>query len=442
MKDRDFRKRAAEMASAALLVVGLLGLVPGAVRSACAQEAPGVTNSSAGQVVNAYLDYREVSYSFVTWPLPITTRSSAFTKEPALSRSQVTRGLLKLGGGGSNEMAFAWDRAAGKLYLDLNRNLDLADDSTGVFSSLGGARESYQAFTNIPLPFQTPAGSHQAVVDLSFFDYGRLNCNAAMRSFWQGKVTLEGQEWQVGLLGTPDEQRSSLETGNLLLRPWSERSKPFSLHSGALEAFPFSRKLFFGSQAYQVQCTNEGQGDAAKVRVQFTEQKPSLGEVKITGVNVQRVTLEGGPYMVVIDRPEATVRVPVGSYKSSKVCLRKGSAQAHLDQRTQFSAAGRITVNDTKPAVLTAGGPLTNSVSVIRQGRIWLLDVGCWMLNVGCWMLDFPRGRGVSTGEPGPLASAGVYGLSGRPEGGVGQVRVWLRRHLLVLMASTSHDRR
>jgi len=161
MKDRDFRKRAAEMASAALLVVGLLGLVPGAVRSACAQEAPGVTNSSAGQVVNAYLDYREVSYSFVTWPLPITTRSSAFTKEPALSRSQVTRGLLKLGGGGSNEMAFAWDRAAGKLYLDLNRNLDLADDSTGVFSSLGGARESYQAFTNIPLPFQTPAGSHQ-----------------------------------------------------------------------------------------------------------------------------------------------------------------------------------------------------------------------------------------------------------------------------------------
>ena len=199
-----------------------------------------------------------------------------------------------------------------------------------------------------------------------------------MRSFWQGKVTLEGQEWQVGLLGTPDEQRSSLETGNLLLRPWSERSKPFSLHSGALEAFPFSRKLFFGSQGYQVQCTNEGPdvgcwmldvGCWIKVRVQFTEQKPSLGEVKITGVNVQRVTLEGGPYMVVIDRPEATVRVPVGSYKSSKVCLRKGSAEAHLDQRTQFSAAGRITVNDTKPAVLTAGGPLTNSVSVIRQGR-------------------------------------------------------------------------
>ena len=73
--------------------------------------------------------------------------------------------------------------------------------------------------------------------------------------------------------------------------------------------------------------------------------------------------------MVVIDKPEAVVKVPLGSYRSSKVCLRKGDAEAYLDRRTQFSAAGRITVNNTKPAVLTAGGPLTNSVTVSRQGR-------------------------------------------------------------------------
>ena len=195
-----------------------------------------------------------------------------------MSRSKVIRGLLKLGGGGSNEMAFAWDRTAGKLYLDLNRNLDLTDDPAGVFSSQGGAMDFYQTFTNIRLPFKTPAGSHQALVDLNFYDYGRLNCNAAMRSFWQGKVTLQGEEWQVGLLGNAFEPKSSLESGSLLLRPWAERNKPFSLHSGSLEGFPFSRKLFFGNRAYQLQCTSEGQGDTAKVRVQFTEQQPSLGE--------------------------------------------------------------------------------------------------------------------------------------------------------------------
>jgi hypothetical protein len=263
-------------------------------------------------------------------------------------------------------MAFAWDRAAGKLYLDLNRNLDMTDDPAGVFSTQGDSMDYYQTFTSIRLPIKAPAGNRQALVDLSFFDYGKLNCSAAMRSCWQGKVTLQGEEWQVGLLGNVFEPRSSLEGGNLLLRPWTERNKPFSLLSGSLEGFPFSQKLFIGNRAYQLQCTNEGQGDAAKVRVQFTEQRPSLGELKITGSYVQRVTLEGGLYMVVIDKPETVVRVPVGSYIPAKVCLKKGGAEAYLDLRT---AAGRTIISDTKPAVLTAGGPLTNSVSLSRQGR-------------------------------------------------------------------------
>jgi hypothetical protein len=370
MNDREFRKRTVEIASTAWLALGLLGLVPGAVRSLYAQEAAGLTeHTSAGQVVSAYLDYQEVSYSFDTWVVPVSPRSSPFKKEPAFAGGKVIRGMFLFAGGGSNEVAFAWSRSTGKLYLDLNRNLELTDDSAGVFSSQGGTTDFYQTFTKIRLPFKTAGGTHPMCVDLNFYDYGRLNCHAAMRSFWQGKVTLEGQEWQLGLLGTPDDQRSSLESGNLLLRPWSERSKPFSLHGGSLEVFTFSRKLFFGNRAYQLQCASEGQGDAAKVRVQFTEQRPSLGELKITGDNVQRVTLEDGPYRVVIDKPEAVVKVPVGSYRSSKVCLRKGDAEAYLDQRTQYSTAGRITVNDTKPAVLTAGGPLTNSVTVSRQGR-------------------------------------------------------------------------
>jgi hypothetical protein len=90
--------------------------------------------------------------------------------------------------------------------------------------------------------------------------------------------------------------------------------------------------------------------------------------LKITGDSVKRVTLEGGPYMVVIDKPEALVKVPVGSYGPSKVCLKKGDTEAYLDGRTQ-SSAGRITVTDSKPAVLTAGGPLTNSVSIGRRGK-------------------------------------------------------------------------
>ena len=104
------------------------------------------------------------------------------------------------------------------------------------------------------------------------------------------------------------------------------------------------------------------------MRVRFTEQTPSLGELKITGDFVQRATLEGGPYLVVLDRPQAVVKVPVGSYGQAKVCLKKVDTEAHLDGAGQY-ASGRITVNDKRPAVLTAGGPLTNSVSITRRGK-------------------------------------------------------------------------
>jgi hypothetical protein len=126
--------------------------------------------------------------------------------------------------------------------------------------------------------------------------------------------------------------------------------------------------VFFGNRAYQLQCTKEPQGDNVKVGLQFTEQTPKLGELKVTGAFVGRAMLEGGPYLVVIDQPQATVKVPVGRYSGAKVCLNRGDVEAYLDGRSTV-ATGRITVAEKAPAVLRAGGPLTNSVSVSRQGR-------------------------------------------------------------------------
>ena len=146
---------------------------------------------------------------------------------------------------------------------------------------------------------------------------------------------------------------------------------------------------------------------------------------------MQRVTLEGGPYLVVLDKPGATVKVPVGRYGASKVLFEEGRTRRRIWTGATQAGGGRITVSEKAPAVLTAGGPLTNSVSISRQGRNLSLNYQL----VGA-------GGAYQMVEPGPLASAGVYGVSGRQEGCVGQVRVWLRRHLLVLMASTSHDRR
>ena len=366
--NRQIKRLAAAAAKTTVVVFGLLGLAFASVAPLWAQESAARTDSLALQPVTAYLDYRELNYSVINWGLPLVTGSSPFKKEPVLSRSKVIRGTLQLGSSKSDEMGFAWDRAAGKLYLDLNRNLDLTDDPAGVFSCGSLLNDSFQFFANVRLPFKTPAGNRPMLADLNFNHYGRPGCSVAMRSFWQGKVALQGEEWEVGLLANPLDQRASFESGSLLLRPWSDRNKPFSLYGGALDAIPFSRSLFVGNQAYQLRCTNEAQGDVVRVQMQFTGQQPKLGELKITGDYVQRMTLEGGPYLVVLDKPAALVKVPVGRYSQTKVCLKKGEMQAYLDGQTQ-AAAGHITVSETAPAILTVGGPLTNSVSISREGR-------------------------------------------------------------------------
>jgi hypothetical protein len=210
-------------------------------------------------------------------------------------------------------------------------------------------------------------------MDIRIYGFVGITCSASLHCFWQGKVTLQGAEWQMGLLFNPFESRVSWEGGRLLLRPWSERNQSFSLYSGGLDVLPFSQKLFVGDHAYQLQCTSEVQGNIPKVRVQFTEQTPSLGELKIAGDAVQRVTLEGGAYLVVIDRPGATVKVPLGSYPRFRACLEQGDVRALLDGGSD-AAAAHIAISEQKPAVLLAGGPLTNSVTLSRHGRNLLLN--------------------------------------------------------------------
>ncbi len=364
----------ASVAKAALVVCGLLGPVLGADVAPAVAEAEGTTGLPAAEVVTVDLDYHEVNYSFVNCGLSMTTRSEAYKKEPKLSSSKVLRGTVRLGSP-NQETGFAWDRAAGKLYLDLNRNQDLTDDPSGVFSRLAGGRDSYQTFTNIHLPFKTLAGPREVLVDLNFWGYGQHNCSAAVRWFWEGKATFEGEDWQVGLIEDHLGQSPSLEANNLLLRRWTERNRPVSgqVYGEASAAFPFSEKLFFGQRAYRLKRTDLAHGDKAGVRLQFAEQRPKLGELKITGDYVQRVTMQGQPYRVVIDHPAGLVKVPTGSYSSPKVWVKKGDVEAYLDERLR-SSAGRITIDEKKPAVLTAGGPLTNSVSISRRGKYLSLN--------------------------------------------------------------------
>ena len=332
------------------------------------------SSSPPSDAITASLEYQETDYSVINWGVSLTTRTIPFPKEPAGAAGKILRGVLNFGGGSSNSIAFVWQRDAGKLYLDLNRNRDLTDDPEGAFSARVFRPTSYQTFTNVHLLFNTASGRCRVLADISFWDYGsQPSCSLAVRSFWQGKVTLQGRDWQAGIVQNDLNQSSSFGNSRLLLRPWDNRNQPFDAYDGSLASVPFSRKVFVDGHAYQLEWITGSQNGEAKPALQFTEQSVALGELKITGKFIQRLVLPGGPYLVVLDQPAASMQVPTGSYNQPDILLAQNGTTAYCNSSLRQTGQ-RVSVDGKTPLVLNVGGPLTNSVIASRHGQDLRLD--------------------------------------------------------------------
>jgi len=241
----------------------------------------------------------------------------------------------------------------------------------------------------------------------------RVICTAELRSYWQGKVTREGQDWQVGLMQNLSDQPGSFRHGQLLLRPWEERNNWFMAScekpedtlgvpwegmdwmARASEAFAFSPRVFFEGHAYQLDWGAEPRGREEKLALRLTEQPTALGDLGITGSFVQRLVLTGDTYMVVLAQPAASVKVPAGRYHPYRVRLKQGKAEAYFNfgvpQTGMANVMEKVTggqmpvisppppeqavvVEEQRAAVLVMGGPLTNCVSATHRGRNLLLS--------------------------------------------------------------------
>jgi hypothetical protein len=68
------------------------------------------------------LEYQSTGFNI---PIHISTDEKTFEKEPNFEGKDVVRGLLLAGTEEKDYIGFIWDKTAGKIYLDLNRNRDL-----------------------------------------------------------------------------------------------------------------------------------------------------------------------------------------------------------------------------------------------------------------------------------------------------------------------------
>jgi hypothetical protein len=342
----------------------------------------GAADSLAGAHQTVYLEYQELGSRIKGWQLNITPQTEPFKKEPDWGGRHICRGTINSAfhgverpgapPGHTINLPFAWDYTQGKLYLDLNRNGDLAEHPA-CSTQPGSGDYFYETFTNIHLAFNGEAPSHPVLVDIALYAHKGKSIsggNLTWYSFWQGKAVMQGQECQVGLIEHPNHLGSTAEA-SMLLRPWTEHEKPFSLEDGLLAGFDYCTNLFAYGQAYRLTCAYLP-GDAAKYKLELSEAPAELGEVVLTGKSIQRVVLwehqAKAPYTVVLDRPQPKVRVPVGTYSRYWAALREKATEAFSDYR-DWGRPKPVTVTAASLLSLPIGGPLTNWVAVQNQGR-------------------------------------------------------------------------
>jgi hypothetical protein len=372
--------------------------------AAVPEVSPSVAPSGAAQTVR--LEYREVSYPVANSSPAVTHRAEPFSKEPAVGTGKVFRGTLQLGSDPGNTLPFLWDVSRGKFYLDLNGNQDLTDDSNAVFSaSTRGVGSSHQVFTNVGIALSSAQGARRMLADVTAYGYSsQPRFYAALRSFWEGRIALQGKDWQVGVV--ENMWRSSLSAtdssvpeplrGQMLLRPWTERGEPFSTQANSGETFELSRTLFLDRQAYDVSWARNQRQGTPGVEISFQEREVQTSELRLSGQHIHRLLLTGRggqtPRTVVLNEPGASARVPVGDYAQYKVTLKQGKVVA-VRQLDYSPPQGQpiLTVVSNRPAVLAAGGPLTNTVSISRRSKSLALNYKLVGAGGEAYQLSGPR---------------------------------------------------
>lgn len=305
--------------------------------------------------------------------VPLERSEVTFKKEPDFGDHQIVRGALPTARGEEEFLCFAWDVSERKLYLDLNRNLDLTDDPSGVFQGQG--KKYQQSFHNVrfkSINSRVPLLYH---VTVSFSDYRiygiPLRCVVYVRSGWKGDIVLNGRKWQLrvvdnldGIIG-PDDI--------MTLRPYEEsQEEPVSFSS--YDRFDPPQRIFFDGCDYDLGFGFEPGTGGSRLVATFTESSSPLGALEMKGSHIIRLILreEKGrnSSLVLLDLPGNRVLVPARVYNRQRIFLDGGEIF-----RILFAGSrNEISVIQDKVTPLKLGIPLTHTVEMSRHGTELILN--------------------------------------------------------------------
>ena len=327
------------------------------------------TSPESGRIFR--LPYKDTGFSYNV-RISFEGKEIAFKKEPDFGEKDIVRGSIPAGREGKDHICFAWDSTDRTLYLDLNRNLDLTDDPSGVFKYDNKTYTFPQLFADIPIEFLHNSVRHHYQIDVRLYGSSRHPYgNVIVRSGWQGDIELYGKKWTLTVLDNMDGVIE--EKDSFFLHPVREDGAQQNDMS-FINMFSIQPELFFDGHGYDISYDIESGETETELKATFTETHPDCTQLTIDGQYIKRLILienkNNRAPSVILDSPGTTVMIPARTYESQRVIVDSddslGFYYADFSKKLSVTGQGAVT--------LKAGAPLINSVKAIPNGRFLQLQ--------------------------------------------------------------------
>lgn len=102
-------------------------------------------------------------------------------------------------------------------------------------------------------------------------------------------------------------------------------------------------------------------------------ERPIMYELKLEGGSIEQLILQSGNQKQTYDRPGKSIMLESSTYQVSELHLKGGFMHSPYGDTTRL---GPIRVRPGEPAILKAGWPLEQRVTVQRKGQLLTMDYG------------------------------------------------------------------
>jgi hypothetical protein len=286
-----------------------------------------------------------------------------FRKEPDFGKNDViVRQALKVGPGRDDILGFAVNLTSKRLYLDLNRNLDLTDDPNGVYKSfmISSSLGTVSYFRGVRISINTGGVDRQYILE-PFYYFDPKSGYVAIRSAYGSEIAIQGQKWRLQVQDNLDGQFDSQD--RLLIAPDALKTG----QSISYRPIPLPKNLFLEGRQFRMEFRFETAGGNLPVTATITETHSPVADLALEGALIRGLILKGDDRLVIMDAPGHTIAIPADTYRLQGVQLQPSPNAPGLICTVEGS---RFPVTAGAANILKVGAPLQSTVAAERNGKM------------------------------------------------------------------------